>query len=139
MVQDEYRQLYKRINRNWNDSVSLYKELVQKSINKNSVIVDAGCGFSDMFQKEYKQAKKVIGIDISEEFIKNNKHLDEKIVSSLSSIPQIKDNSIDLIVSSWVFEHLEYPEKVFSEFQEFLSKVDRLYFLLQMSVIMLFF
>src|SRR5579885_1857734 len=116
MVQDDYRAEYKKINKGWNDSVSIYKDLVKKEINKDTTILEAGVGFSNMYSEEYKIAKRVIGVDIDASYLAANTTLHEKIVADLSSIPQVESNSIDLIISAWVFEHLKTPEKVFAEF-----------------------
>ena len=116
MTQIEYQELYKKINKGWNDSVSIYKSIVSKLVTSDTVIMEAGCGFSNLYTEEYKRAKHVIGVDISDEYLKMNDLIKEKIVSDLSSIPMIKDNSVDLIISSWVFEHLEQPDKVIKEF-----------------------
>lgn len=129
MLQDEYRQLYKRIKRGWNDSVSIYKELVRENIHNDTVVLEAGCGFSDLFRSEYGKAKRVIGVDINKEFLERNEDVDEKIVSDLESIPQVKDSSIDLIISSWVLEHFENPCKVFGEFSRVLKRGGKLIFL----------
>jgi ubiquinone/menaquinone biosynthesis C-methylase UbiE len=129
MLQDEYRRLYKKLNPPWKDSVSIYKKLVQKHIVNQPVVLEAGCGFSDIFKNEYKRAKKVIGVDINEKFLKSNKCVDEKIVSDLENIPQVESNSVDLIISSWVFEHLKDPAKVFSEFSRVLKEGGKLVFL----------
>jgi ubiquinone/menaquinone biosynthesis C-methylase UbiE len=129
MIQDDYRHLYKELNPHWNDSVSIYKSLVRENINKQSIVLEAGCGFSDLFREEYERAKRVIGVDISEEFLKMNNVVDEKIVSDLESIPQVNDSSIDLIISSWVFEHLKHPEKVFKEFGRVLKRGGKVIFL----------
>ena len=129
MLQDEYRQLYKRINKGWEDSVSLYKKLINKQIDKTTVVLDAGCGFSDLLKEEYERCKKVIGVDISPKFLAKNEWVDVKIVANLESIPKIRDNSIDVIVSSWVFEHLKNPNRVFSEFYRILKKGGKLIFL----------
>lgn len=129
MTQDEFRELYKKINKNWNDSVSIYKDMVSREITSNSVVLEAGCGFSSLYEAEYKRAKRVIGVDISEEYLNANKFIQEKIVSDLSNFPQVKDNSIDLIVSSWVLEHLENPEKVFGEFSRVLKKGGKIVFI----------
>jgi ubiquinone/menaquinone biosynthesis C-methylase UbiE len=129
MTQIEYQDLYKKINKNWNDSVSIYKSIVSKLVTSDTVIMEAGCGFSNLYTEEYKRAKHVIGVDISKEYLEMNDLIKEKIVSDLSSIPMIKDNSVDLIISSWVFEHLETPEKVISEFGRVLKPGGRAVFL----------
>ncbi|MBU0976526.1 MAG: class I SAM-dependent methyltransferase [Patescibacteria group bacterium] len=129
MLQDQYRQEYKKINSSWTDSVSIYKDLVRSYIEQDSTVLEAGCGFSSMFEKEYKRAKRVIGVDVSEEFLKMNKVLDEKIVASLENIPQVESESVDMIISSWVFEHIQDPSKAFAEFSRVLKKGGRLVFL----------
>lgn len=129
MTQVEYQDLYKQINKNWNDSVSIYKSLVTQNINSETVIMEAGCGFSNMYREEYKRAKKIIGVDISEDYLKMNDIIQEKIVSDLSDIPQVPDSSVDLIISSWVLEHLENPEAVFSEFSRVLRKGGKVIFI----------
>ncbi|MEP7103730.1 MAG: class I SAM-dependent methyltransferase [Candidatus Dojkabacteria bacterium] len=129
MTQIEYQDLYKTINKNWNDSVSIYKSIVSKLVTSETVIMEAGCGFSNLYTEEYKRAKHVIGVDISDEYLKMNDLIKEKIVSDLSSIPMIKDNSVDLIISSWVFEHLETPENVIKEFGRVLKPGGRVVFL----------
>ena len=129
MLQDEYRNLYKKIRTGWNDSVSIYKDLVSKNITKDTVVLEAGCGFSSLFEKEYKRARRVIGVDISRKFLDLNKLLNTKIVSDLGSMPKVKDNSIDVIISSWVLEHLKKPAKVFSEFRRVLKTGGRVVFI----------
>ena len=129
MLQDEYRDLYKTIKRGWSDSVSIYKDLVSKNVDKNTVILEAGCGFTSLFIDEYKKAKDVIGVDISKKFLDLNKLLRKKIVSDLGNMSKVKNNSIDVIISSWVMEHLKEPEKVFSEFSRVLKKGGRVIFI----------
>jgi len=129
MSQDEYRDLYKKLNKKWNDSVSIFKEILEQNITEDTTILDAGCGFSNMLTSEYNKAKRVIGVDVSEEFLSKNPILNEKIVANLESIPQVKSNSIDLIISSWVFEHLERPKKVFLEFSRVLRKGGKIVFI----------
>lgn len=121
MTQEDYRQKYKTINKIWHDSVSVYKDIVTKLINSETTVLEAGCGFSNLYREEYKRAKKVIGVDISPEYLNANDTIHEKIVSDLSHFPQVQDLTVDIIISSWVLEHLESPEKVFSEFSRVLK------------------
>lgn len=129
MLQDDYRKQYKKINPRWEDSVSIYIDLVRKSIENDSVVLEAGCGFNNMFEKEYKRAKKVIGLDIDEKFLAMNKVIDEKVVAPLENMPQVKDESIDLIISSWVLEHIYDADKVFAEISRVLKPGGKFIFL----------
>jgi len=128
-TQDYFRTEYKKINKNWNDSVSIYKKFLSNEITTNTIVLEAGCGFSNLYAEEYNKAKKVIGIDIDTRYLTMNSLISEKIISDLSHFPEIEDNSIDIIISSWVLEHLEYPEKVFKEFSRVLKKGGKFIFL----------
>lgn len=129
MRQEKFREEYKKINKKWNDSVSIYKDIVKSLINSETTVLEAGCGFSNMYREEYKLAKRVIGVDISAEYLNANDTIDEKIVSDLSHFPQVQDETVDIIISSWVLEHLESPEKVFSEFSRVLKKGGKVVFI----------
>lgn len=129
MLQDDYRKLYKKLNPKWQDSVAIYRNLILDSINKDSVVLEAGCGFSDSYRDIYSKAKQVIGVDINKKFLELNRSLDIKIQSNLENIPQVKSNSVDLIISSWVFEHLERPDRVFAEFSRVLKHGGKVIFL----------
>lgn len=129
MTQDDYRAEYKKINKNWNDSVSIYKSIVSPLITPDTVVLEAGCGFSNMYREEYKKAKRIIGVDIDESYLQANDVIQEKIVADLSNFPQVQNESVDLIISSWVLEHLKEPEKVFSEFSRVLKKGGKLVFI----------
>lgn len=129
MVQDDYRKLYGKMNKGWQDSVSIYKAIVKSGITKDTVILEAGCGFSNMFKDEYKIARHVIGVDIDPKYLEMNDIVKEKIVSDLSDMPQVKTASVDLIISSWVLEHLKEPQKVFNEFSRVLKPGGKVVFI----------
>src|SRR3972149_10536240 len=102
LLQDNFRELYKKINPKWQDSVTIYKKLISSYIQKDMTILEAGCGFSDMYLDLYGKVKRVIGVDIEPRYLEMNPHLQEKIQSDLADMPQVQDSSIDLLVSSWV-------------------------------------
>jgi ubiquinone/menaquinone biosynthesis C-methylase UbiE len=129
MLQDDYRQKYKKLNPHWEDSISIYRSFVKKYISSDTVVLEAGCGFSNMFVEEYKKARKIIGVDVNKEFLEKNPVIQEKIVANIEDMLQIKDGSIDLIISSWVFEHLQHPDKAFAEFNRVLKKSGRIVFI----------
>lgn len=106
----------------YNRLVKDYLLLVKKYMNKDSVILDAGCGFGGIFAKSKlnnkNKRKTLIGIDLGNT---KNKYIDKKYIGSLDELP-FEDNTFDLIVCEWVAEHLESPELVFNEFSRVLKK-----------------
>ena len=80
--------------------------LWQKNISFNKIVLDAGCGTGKFLNILEENSKKYIAIDISNEQLKKAKTKSKKntsqfICSNLSEI-NLKDNTVDLIVSSWV-------------------------------------
>jgi len=129
LLQDNFRELYKKINPKWQDSVTIYKKLISSYIQKDMTILEAGCGFSDMYLDLYGKVKRVIGVDIEPRYLEMNPHLQEKIQSDLADMPQVQDSSIDLLVSSWVFEHIKNPAGAFKEFFRVLKPGGKVIFL----------
>lgn len=77
-----------------------------KDICKDKIVLDAGCGTGKFLPILEENSYKYIGIDLSMEQIKkaktkSKKNTSEFIQSNLSTIP-LENNSIDLIVSTWV-------------------------------------
>lgn len=96
--------------------------LLRKSLDNLSrakpIVLDAGCGHTS---KIYVNSSNVtyIGTDYVIDDLKRNKNISSGFKSNLSSIP-LKTNSIDVIVSNMVLEHLVEPESVFREFNRIL-------------------
>jgi len=105
-----------------NKLVKDYLLLVKKHMNKDSVILDAGCGEGGVFSKSILnkkgKRKSLIGIDLGNA---KNPYVDKKYFGSLDKLP-FKDNTFDIIVCEWVAEHLEKPQLVFNEFSRVLKK-----------------
>ena len=77
-----------------------------KSISKDKIVLDAGCGTGKFLNILETSSKEYIGIDLSDKQLSKAKLKSKKdntkfICSNLSSI-NIESNKVDLIVSSWV-------------------------------------
>lgn len=77
-----------------------------KEIAKDKTILDAGCGTGKFLKQLEQVANKYIGIDLSNYQLdkakqKSNKTTSDFICSNLSNIP-LDNNSVDLIISTWV-------------------------------------
>ena len=105
----------------WHDWVfNKICELVSE--NDQSVILDAGCGTDSWIIKRVRNQNKsiyVIGIDIDPNG-KNNQDIDEFHQASVNKLP-CGENSIDVVVCSWVLEHIEDPEEALNEINRVLK------------------
>ncbi len=110
-----YKRRFKQEVPAWDDSMELLKnELAKRLVSKSSVL-DAGCGHGNYIIDELRDKfSSAIGIDIAPEVMNKNVCLDKTVVGNIESLP-FENNLFDLVTSLWVFEHIECPQKVFTE------------------------
>lgn len=91
-----------------------FRKYLKNYINNESIILDAGCGDNGMISEFKSLPKSIIGIDINENLLSKNNIVNKKIISSLEHIP-LESNSIDIVISEFVLEHLQNPILAFKE------------------------
>ena len=104
----------------------IHRYLLAKNYVENKIVLDIACGtgYGSFFLSHH--ALKVVGIDINEEVINENKtkyikrNLDF-LVGQIDNIP-IEDNSIDVVVSFETIEHVHNAKKTLSEIKRVLKK-----------------
>ncbi len=87
------------------DGENKVREYLQE-LSKNKVVVDAGCGTGKFLPILEKNSKEYIGIDLSDKQLEIARNKSQKetsifINTNLNNVP-LKDNSVDLIISTWV-------------------------------------
>lgn len=100
----------------------IYESEIEKYLTGKEVLLDAGCGYTaEILKKFSNKASKLIGVELVE-FDDNTEEKKLELHNcDLSNIP-IEDDSVDLIISRSVFEHLEKPELVYAELNRVLKK-----------------
>jgi SAM-dependent methyltransferase len=99
---------------------------VNALLQPDMTVLDYGAGrgavfFSNKFQLREKLAKlqgkvrKVIGVDV-DTGVFEHPFLDERHLIDVNAPIPVTDQSIDLIVAHWVFEHVENPSQLSAEF-----------------------
>lgn len=105
----------------------IFENTVDRLLDQDSVLLDAGCGRTMPVLKGYiGKAKKLIGVELVE-FTEAVPGI-QSINSDLENIP-LPDGSVDLIMSRSVFEHLVYPDAVYREMHRLLRPGGHLVFL----------
>ncbi len=112
--QELYRQQYRRVNGHWEDSLHLYRDLIDHSTQKDTCILDIGCGHGDFLGSVYARTPHTYGIDPDEQALKKNSIIRNTVLGAADALP-FPANFFDLVVSAWVLEHLDNPERVFQE------------------------
>lgn len=126
--QEFYRGKYKKINPGWNDSLGRYANLIDQEVTASTKILDVGCGHGDFLRSVSAKTNHTYGIDPDKRALDRNTVIKNKYVGLAEELP-FKDNFFDLVVSAWVFEHLENPRKAFQEIFRVLKPDGKLIFL----------
>ncbi|HEY7351027.1 MAG TPA: class I SAM-dependent methyltransferase [Ktedonobacterales bacterium] len=126
--QEFYRRAYQRLASGWRDSLVLYCEAIDAHVQPDTHVLDIGCGHADFLASVYAKTPYTYGIDPDAEALSKNTTITHAVVGTVDHLP-FEDNSFDLIVAAWVFEHLERPERACQEIYRALKPGGRLIFL----------
>jgi SAM-dependent methyltransferase len=98
---------------------TLYTETIRRHVTAGARVLDAGCGRYLRFCRDLSDTAEMTGIDLERTLETNNNERPFGICGDLGHLP-FPSGHFDMVISRSVIEHLEYPEKVFDEFQRVL-------------------
>ena len=125
--QERLRARYRAAKPGYRPSGEVYDKLLRQYLRPDSVILDAGCGQAGIVARARGMARAV-GLDISFQGFRDAVDLADLVCGDLEALP-FADATFTLIASSWVFEHLAHPDRVFAEFARILVPGGALVFL----------
>lgn len=103
----------------------VFSSLLNDTIVTDRIVIDVGCGTGRHWQKLMdQQPARLIGYDVSKKMLHK---LQEKFftavtyVSNGELLPEIKNDSADLLVSTLTIAHIEKFEKAFTEWDRVLK------------------
>lgn len=126
--QEYYRQKYQLIKPDWQDSLKIYISCINQFVSQRSSILDIGCGHADFLSSVYQKTPEVYGLDPDSYALSRNTTITYKLCGLADHIP-FPDNTFDLVSLAWVLEHIEEPEKVFTEIHRVLKPGGKMIFL----------
>lgn len=94
---------------------SIFSEWIGQALQPGKTVLDAGCGRGGVLTSFRDRIGKLIILDRDMAAVAAYPNADQRLTANLESIP-LPDQSVDLITSEFVIEHLEQPQKVFAEF-----------------------
>lgn len=97
----------------------IYEKKIDSALKQTDIVLDAGCGRQAPLLKEFRgKAKMLIGADVEERMVKEEGiSLMECDISNVC----LKDESVDLVISRSVLEHLKQPLAVYKELNRILK------------------
>ncbi len=127
--QERYRSLYQRIKPGWKPSTWVYQEIVASCLGPGVKVLDLGCGRGGVMERLHPLAGITVGVDADLASLREHRAPVIFRVQAVAEMLPFAPCSFDLVISSWVLEHLAEPEKAFGEIARVLKPGGRFIFL----------
>jgi len=127
--QEHYRALYRKIKPGWKPSTQVYQELVASYLNPEAKLLDLGCGRGGIVERLHPLARLTVGVDADLASLREHRAPSIPRIQALAEALPFPAQTFDLVISSWVLEHLAEPEKSFEEVARVLKPGGRFIFL----------
>ncbi len=112
--QERYRDIYRSLRPGYKDSVALYAELVREYATPQARVLDAGCGRGGVIELYWQKVRQAVGVDADPPSLREHRCLQQLVAGDLASLP-FSSACFDLVLCSWLMEHLATPDVVFDE------------------------
>lgn len=113
--QNTYRQRYSQIKPGWRPATEVYESIIRERLHPGMRVIDLGCGRGGVLEQLGAAVTYPIGFDPDLQSLREHRlHQLPRAESLADSIP-LRANTADMILCSWVMEHLTHPEHVFRE------------------------
>ncbi len=113
--QNAYRTRYARIRKGWQPATEVYAALVQAHLGPDARVLDLGCGRGGVLEQLGAAVARPLGVDPDHASLAEHRLPDlPRVTATAAAIPLV-DACIDVVISSWVLEHLPDPGCTFRE------------------------
>jgi SAM-dependent methyltransferase len=113
-TQTVYREHYRAARPGWLASGEQFDAVVEGRLTPEAAVLDLGCGRTGGIERFWRNARVAVGIDPDLESLAGRSPGMPVLQGGGEHLP-FAAASFDLVVSVWVLEHLETPERVFAE------------------------
>jgi ubiquinone/menaquinone biosynthesis C-methylase UbiE len=114
-VQNAYRERYRAIKPGWTSSGDQLEAMVRSHLTRDSHVLDLGCGRGGVVELLWRDVKLAAGLDPDSPSLAEHRVPGMPVVRGVGESLPFTDESFDLIVCLWVFEHLNDPAATLRE------------------------
>jgi len=109
------RQRYAAAHPGWRESGQVYEALSRQHVRPNARVLDIGCGRGGVLELLHSQVALAVGVDPDQGSLVEHRVPTLRRAAGLMERLPFSDQSFDLVLCSWVLEHLVDPEQAFAE------------------------
>jgi SAM-dependent methyltransferase len=127
--QDTYRERYRARHPNWRPATEVYESLIRQRLRPGACLLDLGCGRGGVLEQLGDAVARPIGLDPDWPSLREHRLPGLPRAVALAEALPLCDECVDLLVCSWVFEHLADPARALREIRRVLRPGGCLVFL----------
>jgi SAM-dependent methyltransferase len=127
--QNAYRERYRRHRPGWRPATEVYEALIREHLRPDMRVLDIGCGRGGVLEQLGELVAQPVGIDPDPVSLRQSRLPDLPRAAASSDRLPFHEGCIDMVLSSWVFEHLVNPAQTFGEIRRVLKPGGRAIFL----------
>lgn len=127
--QNAYRVRYQQRKPGWQPAVTVYETTIRELLRPDMRVLDLGCGRGGVLEQIGDLIDFPIGLDPDLTSLREHRLPDLPRAAALSDAIPLRSESMDMIVCSWVFEHLLDPSRALAEIRRVLRPGGRAVFL----------
>lgn len=113
--QNAYRQRYAKLTAGWQPATEVYAFLIRQYMQLGTRVLDVGCGRGGVFEQLGAAVTYPIGLDPDWHSLAEHRLPDLPRITATSDDLPLQDACLDMVLSSWVLEHLPDPNHTFRE------------------------
>lgn len=119
--QNAYRAQYRARHPNWRPATEVYEALIRQRVRPGTRVIDLGCGRGGVLEQLGDLVAHPVGLDPDWLSLREHRLPNLPRAAAFAAALPVRDSCADLIVCSWVLEHLADPVRVFAEIRRVLA------------------
>ncbi|HLY28129.1 MAG TPA: class I SAM-dependent methyltransferase [Aggregatilineales bacterium] len=127
--QNAYRERYQTLHPDWQPATRVYESLIRTRLTAGARLLDLGCGRGGVVEQLGSILERPVGLDPDLESLREFRLKGVPLAQALADRLPLQESCVDVIVCSWVFEHLDDPARVLAEARRVLKPGGCLIFL----------
>jgi SAM-dependent methyltransferase len=127
--QNRFRQQYQLAYPDWKPATKVYADLVRSYLWPNTRLLDLGCGRGGLVEQLLHPPEKMIGVDADEQSLHEHRLPALPRATAAAHVLPFTVASFDLVISSWLLEHVSAPAPLLREIGRVLRPGGRFIFI----------